>query len=352
MDHHLSDDLFLLDHKSNFDIFAKIADLSLFSDRKLSQSTFFICNYNSRNIFERGIALDFSAIGKRIKDLRKSMNLSQQELATGICTQAQISKIEKGEAYPLSNTLYLISQRLGVDVNYFFDIGITPRLDYVQEVTRQLTAARRNSQYLQMEQIVKAEMNNPLFTENNKTFQVLLWHKGICHYMLHRDGTEAVQILHEAISLTHDIEKVWSEREIEILLSIGSVYFEEGSYEEALDTYVNGHEYLKQIPYIQDHTIVSRLFYNIARVLTRIQRYSESISYCQKAVRWCIEKDNLYLLGELHYQYGYNLELQGQFTEALRLLQKAKVIFELQQDEKYIDHINKKMDLFTVTTGN
>lgn len=296
--------------------------------------------------------MDFSAIGKRIKDLRKSMNLSQQELATGICTQAQISKIEKGEAYPLSNTLYLISQRLGVDVNYFFDIGITPRLDYVQEVSRQLTAARRNSQYLQMEQIVKAEMNNPLFTENNKTFQVLLWHKGICHYMLNREGNEAIQILRNAISLTHDIEKVWSEREIEILLSVGSVYFEEGLYDEALETYLNGHEYLNQIPFIQDHTLVSRLFYNIARVLTRIQCYADSISYCQKAIRRCIEKDNLYLLGELHYQYGYNLELQGQFTEALRLLEKAKVIFELQQDEKYIDFITKKIDSFTVFTDN
>ncbi|MBR8644357.1 helix-turn-helix transcriptional regulator [[Brevibacterium] frigoritolerans] len=54
-----------------------------------------------------------------MKELRKQIGLSQEELATGICTQAQISKIEKGDVYPYASTLYLISQRLGVDVNYF-----------------------------------------------------------------------------------------------------------------------------------------------------------------------------------------------------------------------------------------
>ncbi|MDQ7861564.1 helix-turn-helix transcriptional regulator [Peribacillus frigoritolerans] len=38
----------------------------------------------------------FFAVGQKIKELRKQIGLSQEELATGICTQAQISKIEKG----------------------------------------------------------------------------------------------------------------------------------------------------------------------------------------------------------------------------------------------------------------
>jgi len=101
--------------------------------------------------------LDFSAVGEKIKELRKQMGLSQKELSHNICTQAQISKIEKGEVLPLSSTLYLISKRLGVDVNYFFDIDTTPRLDYVEETFRQLKAARRNTDYHTIKQIVKAE---------------------------------------------------------------------------------------------------------------------------------------------------------------------------------------------------
>ena len=115
--------------------------------------------------------MDFSIIGQRIRELRKSLKLSQEELAEGICTQAQISKIEKGDVYPYANTLYLISQKLGVDVNYFFEIGSTPRIDYVNEVFRQLRLARRSLQFEEMERIIKVEEKNPLFSQNNKHFQ-------------------------------------------------------------------------------------------------------------------------------------------------------------------------------------
>ncbi|MGN7179133.1 helix-turn-helix domain-containing protein [Paenibacillus sp. FSL R5-0490] len=287
--------------------------------------------------------MNFSAIGQRIRELRKLMNLSQGELAKGICTQAQISKIEKGDVYPYASTLYLISERLGVDVNYFFDIGTTPRLDYVQEVLRQLTLARRNSDYREMEQIVKTEEKNPLFQQNNKNFQVLLWHKGICQYMLHKDSKAAIDILSKAIALTHYTDKVWSEREIEVLLSIGSVYFEEMDYKKSLKVYFEAKEYLHQLPFINDHTLLCRLYYNIARSLTRLEKYSDSIKYCREAVRWCIEKDNLYLLGELHYHIGYNYEIQGKFQKARECMQKSLIIFELQEDEKYVNFINSKI---------
>lgn len=287
--------------------------------------------------------MNFSAIGQRIRELRKLMNLSQGELAKGICTQAQISKIEKGDVYPYASTLYLISERLGVDVNYFFDIGTTPRLDYVQEVLRQLTLARRNSDYREMEQIVKTEEKNPLFQQNNKNFQVLLWHKGICQYMLHKDSKAAIDILSKAIALTHYTDKVWSEREIEVLLSIGSVYFEEKDYKKSLKVYFEAKEYLHQLPFINDHTLLCRLYYNIARSLTRLEKYSDSIKYCREAVRWCIEKDNLYLLGELHYHIGYNYEIQGKFQKARECMQKSLIIFELQEDEKYVNFINSKI---------
>ncbi|MCM3403650.1 helix-turn-helix domain-containing protein [Cytobacillus oceanisediminis] len=287
--------------------------------------------------------MNFSAIGQRIRELRKLMNLSQGELAKGICTQAQISKIEKGDVYPYASTLYLISERLGVDVNYFFDIGTTPRLDYVQEVLRQLTLARRNSNYKEMEQIVKTEEKNPLFQQNNKNFQVLLWHKGICQYMLHKDSKSAIDTLTKAIALTHYTDKVWSEREIEVLLSIGSVFFEEKEYKKSLKVYFEAKEYLHQLPFINDHTLLCRLYYNIARSLTRLEKYNDSIKYCREAVRWCIEKDNLYLLGELHYHIGYNYEIQGKLQKARECMQKSLIIFELQEDEKYVNFINSKI---------
>ena len=54
-----------------------------------------------------------------LKNLERK-NMSQSELCHGICSQSQISKIEKGIIYPSSILLYQLSERLGIDPNYIF----------------------------------------------------------------------------------------------------------------------------------------------------------------------------------------------------------------------------------------
>ncbi len=280
--------------------------------------------------------MDFSIIGQRIRELRKSLKLSQEELAEGICTQAQISKIEKGDVFPYANTLYLISQKLGVDVNYFFEIGSTPRIDYVNEVFRQLRLTRRSLQFEEMDRIIKLEEKNPLFTQNSRHLQMILWNKGLCEHALYKNTEGGIKILWEAIELTHTNNKVWTEREIEILIAIGSIYSEEGRTQEASDIFLGALENLQQLVFISDNTILPRLYYNLARVYGMLENYEESNYYCKKGIKHCLSKDNLYPLGELHYQICYNYEKMGQLDKALSYLDKAVIIFELLEDQTYL----------------
>jgi transcriptional regulator with XRE-family HTH domain len=286
--------------------------------------------------------MDFTAVGKKIKELRKTSGLSQEELAHGICTQAQISKIEKGDVFPYASTLYQISQKLGVDVNYFFDIGTTPRLDYVQEVFQQLQRLRRSVKYEEMMDIVKAELDNPLFLQNKKNLQLLLWHKGIYLYEVKKDLCKSVETLKEAINLTHFKGKIMLERELEILLALGTIYFKE-DINKALEVFEEIKEHLQLLPHLNDYTIKTRLYYNIARVLTRLNRIGESNKYCEDAIKWCLHKDSVFLLGELHYQTGYNLELLNKPKEAIRYMEKAIVVFDLQQDTMHIQFIKNRI---------
>ncbi|MGE6754779.1 helix-turn-helix domain-containing protein [Rossellomorea sp. NPDC071047] len=292
--------------------------------------------------------MDFSIVGQKIKELRKNIGLSQEELAEGICTQAQISKIEKGDVFPYASTLFLISRKLGVDVNYFFDIGMTPRLDYVLEVGRQLQIARRNMDYKEMKEVVTAEEENPLFFNNNRNLQLLKWHKGIYQFELDKDLEKAEETLRKSISLTHTTDKIWTEREIEILLTIGVMYFEEGIFERASEIYQEVKSHIEALPHLTDYTIKTRLYYNIARVLTRLEDIDQSTKYCKDAIDWCILKDNMYLLGELHYHIGYNYELQGKVSAAEKYMQKALIVFELQGDDKFIQYIRRKIEKLTI----
>lgn len=288
--------------------------------------------------------MDFSAVGQKIKELRKQIGLSQGELAEGICTQAQISKIEKGVVYPYASTLYLISQRLGVDVNYFFDIGMTPRLDYVEEVIHQLKIARRDLNYEEVRQIVKSEENNPLFIQNKKNHQLLLWHKGIYEYELNKDLHKAIHYIEEAIAITQLTERIYSEREIELILSMAVIYVQEEHNEKALETCHIALDHLQALPYINDKTVKTRILYNIARIQSRLGQFAESSKSCDKGIKWCLEQDQLYLLAELHYHLGYNLELQKDIPRAMDYLNKSMFLFELQGNRRFSSMIKDKID--------
>ncbi len=55
----------------------------------------------------------FINLGEAIKELRQSLGYTQEEFAQGICSQSQISKIEKGEISPYVHTLIQMALKLG-----------------------------------------------------------------------------------------------------------------------------------------------------------------------------------------------------------------------------------------------
>ncbi|WP_299744308.1 helix-turn-helix domain-containing protein [uncultured Rossellomorea sp.] len=169
--------------------------------------------------------MNYSVIGKKIKEMRKSVGITQGELAEGICTQALISRIEKGDIYPSATALYQISVKLGVDVNYFFEIGTTTRLDYMKEVEKQLRYMRVNRRFEEMMELVKTEEKNPLFYKDQDKLQLLYWHKGIYQYEVQKDHDTSFDLLHHAYQLTANDKKAMSEREMQILSSIGTIHF-------------------------------------------------------------------------------------------------------------------------------
>jgi transcriptional regulator with XRE-family HTH domain len=287
--------------------------------------------------------MDYSAIGKKIRELRKAVGLTQGDLADGICTQAFVSRIEKGDVYPNATALYQISVKLGVDVNYFFEIGTTPRLDYVLEVEKQLKRLRVNFKFDEIRELVKVEEKNPLFYKNNEKLQLLYWYKGIYAFEVEKNREAAFSILNEAYNLTANQKKAMTEREMEILLCIGTFHSSLHEHEKAMDYYNQIEAALKATEQLHDKTIKPRLFYNIARVLTRIGSYDESNVYCRRALNWCIQEELLFVIGELNYQIGYNYELVNDLEKALPYFNRAFHMFELCQDEKSLVFLKKKI---------
>lgn len=281
-------------------------------------------------------------LGKIIKDLRQQIGLSQAELAEGICSQAQISKLETGDEYPYSNTLYEISKKLGVDMNYFFNKIDSPNVDYVDEVKTIIRKFIRNRDYLSISYILNKEKKSQLFqTTINKQF--ILWHEGICNYYLKKNKLLAIEQLLEAIDLTKTKDQFLRENEIEIYLSMAVIYDDEKEHGKAAEIYFEILSKIIQLPQLKNYDVNIRVLYGLSRVLVQIDRYDESIEYAKKGVNLCLNKESLYLLGELLFMVGYGLSRKGKKKESMSYYKDSINIFNLEKKFKMSEMVETEM---------
>jgi transcriptional regulator with XRE-family HTH domain len=285
--------------------------------------------------------MSIQRIGEVVREIRKYLNISQKELAKGICTQALISKIERGEVIPSAEILYYIAKRLGITLDYFFDRMENPQFTYVQEFFYQIRKLIRERNYEEVSALIKTERNNPIF-QNRENRQFLAWHEGICAYYLEQDVEKSLELLNEAMKLAVSTEN-YTEKEIEILNSIGIIYSEEGRYKEAMDIFSMAIQHMSGVAFVQDYTIYLRLFYNYAKVLTVLEDYVVSLKYCDKGLALCLQHEYLYLFGEFHYQKGENLLQLRKKKQAIEFFRKSLMIFELQQNHKFAQFVKKRL---------
>jgi len=203
-------------------------------------------------------------LGKSISELRKSLGLTQKQLADSICTQALISKIERGEVMPSADMIFKISNQLGVDVNYFLKSAVSSRSDFVEETFTRIREAIQKRDYLEVNSLIHHVRKHPSF-QSKIHQQFLFWHQGICEYHINNTPDRALDLMNQALNLTASNKEQLTEREIEILNSIGIIYSEISEYENSISYFNRALEQLKYVPYLSDKFIKVRIYYNLAK---------------------------------------------------------------------------------------
>lgn len=282
-------------------------------------------------------------IGKNIKKLRKQAQLTQVELADGIGTQAQISKIEKGLVIPLSTTLYEIAEKLGVDIHGFFEQAYEPQSNYLKEVKYQIRKEIRNRHYEEVERILNFEGKNNIF-QSDYDYQFFLWHKGIIEFYIYHNTEKSIAFLEEAFKLTNkDKETVTTLQEVEILNSIAIIYNEIQQYHSSIQKYKQAIRHFREMMEITDRRVEIRLYYGLAKSLFKNQSYDESIDYCKKGINVCINEEILYLLGELYYEQGQNYQAFKKIQLAHNAYSTARQLFQIGRRPAFVEVVDEKL---------
>ncbi|PFE91230.1 transcriptional regulator [Bacillus thuringiensis] len=280
--------------------------------------------------------MEFNDLGITIKELRIKKNISQSDLCHGICSQSQISKIEKGVIYPSSILLYQLSERLGVDPNNIFALTQNKKLKYIENVKYVIKDCLKQKQYKELYEIVKKEKNSNNFqTKEDKQF--LIWHEAIAIFMVDKSIKTALDFLNNALKLTLTNSDFLSEREIDIMQTMAIFYAENKEYEKSINILKRCLTNFNKLDFPRDKEIKLKIMLNLAKCLDFTYQHEEAIKYLDKGIKLAINLNTLYLLGELFYLKGqYLLKIkQHNVEDVIYNWKKALFIFELTEKEYY-----------------
>ncbi|MEK4414980.1 MULTISPECIES: helix-turn-helix domain-containing protein [Bacillus] len=280
--------------------------------------------------------MEFNDLGITIKELRIKKNISQSELCHGICSQSQISKIEKGMIYPSSILLYQLSERLGIDPNNIFALTQNKRLKYVENVKYVIKDCLKQKQYKELYEIVKKEKNlNNFQTKEEKQF--LIWHEAIAIFIVDKSLKTALDFLNNALKLTLTNSDFLSEREIDIMQTMAIFYAENKEYEKSINILKRCLSNFNKLDFPRDKEIKLKIMLNLAKSLDFTYQHEEAIKYIDKGIKLAINLNTLYLLGELFYLKGQLLLKikQHNVEDVIYNWKKALFIFELTEKEYY-----------------
>jgi len=280
--------------------------------------------------------MEFYDLGITIKELRIKKNISQSELCHGICSQSQISKIEKGVIYPSSILLYQLSERLGIDPNNIFALTQNKRLKYVENVKYVIKDCLKQKQYKELYEIVKKEKNENNF-QSTEDKQFLIWHEAIAIFMVDKSIKTALDFLNNALKLTVTNSDFLSEREIDIMQTIAIFHGENKEYEKSINIFKRCLTNFNKLDFPRDKEIKLKLMLNLAKCFDFTYQHEEAIKYIDKGIKLAINLNTLYLLGELFYLKGQCLLKMKQHNveDVIYNWKKALFIFELTEKEYY-----------------
>ncbi|MFD6511486.1 helix-turn-helix domain-containing protein [Bacillus sp. NPDC060175] len=286
--------------------------------------------------------MEFYNLGIIIKELRKKKNISQSEFCHGICSQSQISKIEKGIIYPSSILLYQLSERLGVDPNYIFALTQNKKFKYVENVKYVIRDCIKQKQYKELYEIVKKEKNENNF-QSKEDKQFLIWHEAIAIFNVKGLTQNALGLLNKALKLTLTNVNFLSEKEIDIMHTMAVIYAENGEYEKSIGILKKCLSNFNRMEFPGNKEIKLRIIYTLTKCLHLTYEHVEAIKYSDIGIKLAINMNSLYLLGELNFEKGSNLlELQQSSEDGFNYINKALFIFELTERKQYIKIIKDK----------
>ncbi|WP_294741071.1 helix-turn-helix domain-containing protein [uncultured Exiguobacterium sp.] len=284
-----------------------------------------------------------SSIGTKVKQLRIEKKMTQKELCEGICSQAEISKIENGLNSPTVELLQKIAVRLNSPIAILFEnLYVNEEVELFDHKISNLLREENYDQIIQFISKYNHEDNIDLIILS-AYFQIIVDMK-----QDRFDFRTAASLLSNLL-FKYD---VWNESIslfIRIKTAIANLYAEHELYHLTTSAFIEIETLLEKLESSLYVTSLIKIYFNHAQILLYQDMFEEAHIFIQKGINLCLDSQQTFLLGHLYFQLGNYQEAVGNplfqktYTVAYTLLHA----FEFQTTKELVVDLKREYLLFS-----
>lgn len=237
-------------------------------------------------------------IGEFIKRRRLEMNITQTQLSNGICTQGQISKIEKGEIDPSSEILVKIAKKLDFSLDDLFNLTPLEKINIRKDSMFHIKGLINSRNYKQLEYIIKSTDVKNLSLEDSIYIE---WAKLITDYNLYNKD------------ILKDLKIILQSSEMKISVKLKSIIYNTIGiiYKQRYD-YTQAKYYFKKVKELnpintEDFEYILKMYLNLSNILFEAEQWDELYETCVESIQISYNSNNMVVLPELIYSKNYSL---------------------------------------------
>ena len=277
-------------------------------------------------------------LASRFKSRRKELKLSQKELAKGICEQSQISRIEQGNYTPGAELLYLLSKRMSVPMEYFFDNSMNISHNDFSQFKRIVESFLEKRDYNSIHYLYNLEKSKP----NNLTLEDKIymdWVRAMVKFYCLDEKKEAITLLKDMMIILTNSDINF----IRIINTLSNFYHEIGDNRFFEDIYKVIQQQIQSFTFrtLEELKQFVKVKYNISRYLWLEGNIKQAESEVKSAIKICQDNSIFFHLGHLYCLLGNVTEDLAGGSSAVPYYKNSYFFYRFEENINMADKLNE-----------
>ena len=263
-------------------------------------------------------------MGHVIRALRLLKGMTQRELAEGICSIKQLSRIERGASITNLMFVHQFSEKLGENLNDFFLISHSKDPIKMLKALKQLEALYLQQNYSEILAYIKhIESHDPEDWEFNNTKQLMLWYKGVALANTHEveiDETYYLELL--KLSTHKPIDELcrsyMNTNEFRIVHSYIASLCRKGSFETAKELLKKISESIKRNYFRYENNIYNEMLYNLTKIYIHEADFDKAVEVAESGIKNSVKNNCIAGIPDFCFMIGLAYQRKGDEVVAIK----------------------------------